>query len=301
MLLVIAVLATALPARAQSTFCYAKPGGSDSNDGSYWAFAKADIMACYDALPATGGVIFVMPGVGGQRVPACQPADPPGCGIWIMGPADPNYSHPPAGWRRRKTTLAIIGVAGNSTTILQRTPQVPIVAGGSADTNHPAIWLSAVESLHFENLSIAYPGVAIKISIDSNGDRNGSGGSQQLEFKNVSAHINQQVGLGPAVDVGSNTFWVWFRDFSLSGNAAECAYIAPDGLVRSSNMVTVTTKAAHPFAVGERVGIVGSTDATFEGTFSVGATTRTTFTYHQVGLDARSGGGQPPRIRTKLW
>ncbi len=288
--LFVALAISAAHADAQSSLCYAKPGGSDLNDGSYWAFAKADIMACYDALPATGGAIFVM-GSGSEGVPACKPSDPPGCGIWIMGQRDPNYAHPPAGWRRRKETVAIIGVAGNSTTILERTPQVPIVAGGAADTNHPAIWLSCVEAMHFENLSIAYPGVAIKLSIDSNGDRNGSGGSQQIEFKNVSAHINQQVGLGPTVDVGSNTFWVWFRDFSLSGNAAEFAYIAPDGLVRSSNTVTVRTKAAHPFTVGERVGIIGSSDATFEGTFTVTTTTPTSFSYRQPGQDSRSGGG----------
>lgn len=290
--LLIGFTLAASSAHAQSSFCYAKPGGSDLNDGSYWAFAKADIMACYDALPAAGGVIFVMDsGASGKGIPACKPTDPPDCGIWIMGRNDPNYAHPPAGWRRRKTTVAIIGVAGGSATILQRTPQVSIVAGGGRDTNHPAIWLSSVEAMKFENLAIAYPGMAIKLSIDSRGDRNGDGGSQQIEFKNISAHINQQVGLGPTVDVGSSTFWVWFRDFSLSGNAAEFAYIAPDGLVRSSNTVTVTTKAAHPFAVGERVGIVGAADASFEGTFLVTSSTRTTFTYQQAGLDAKSGGG----------
>ena len=101
------LLLTVVPAHAQSTLCYAKPGGNDQNDGSYWAFAKGDIMACYDALPAAGGVIFVMdPGAGGQGVPACKPTDPPGCGIWIMGQGDPNYAHPPAGWRRRKGTVS---------------------------------------------------------------------------------------------------------------------------------------------------------------------------------------------------
>ncbi|HEV2382721.1 MAG TPA: hypothetical protein VG206_23385 [Terriglobia bacterium] len=282
---------TAARARAQSPICYAAPGGNDLADGSYWAFAKADIMSCYDALPPTGGVIWLMESGVGEGVRACKPTDPPGCGIWIMGQGDPNYAHPPAGWRRRKTTVAIMGVAGGSATVLQRTPQVTISAGSGADTNHPAIWLSSVEAMTFENLSIAYPGVAVKLSIDSNGNRNGDGGSQQIEFKNVSAHINQSAGMGPAVDVGSNTFWVWFRDFSLSGNAAEFAYVAPDGLARSSGTVTVRTKAAHPFGVGERVGIVGAADATFDGTFTLTATTPTSFTYRQAGLNARSGGG----------
>ena len=293
------VLAGALPARAQSTFCYAKPGGNDSNDGSSWASPKADIMSCYDALPAAGGVIYVTQGMKGESVTACKLTEPPGCGIWIMGRGDPNFSHPPPGWRRRKFTVAIIGVAGNSATILSRNPQVPIVAGGSEDTHHPAIWLSSVEAMQFENLSVAYPGVAVKLSITSDGDRTYAGGSQQIEFKNFSAHINQRAGLGPTIDVGSNTFWTWFRDFSLSGNSAEAVMIASNGLVRSQNTVTVTSKTPHPFHVGDRVGVVGSTDATFEGTFNIASTTPTAFTYQQAGPDARSGEGAASSDRSQ--
>jgi hypothetical protein len=277
--------------RAQSPICFAAPGGSDLNDGSSWRFAKADIMACYDQLPSSGGSIYIADGGLGRPIKACTATDPPGCGIWIMGRGDPNYANPPAGWRLRKTTVAFRGFGGNSATILQRTPQVSIAAGSGSDTNHPSVWLSNVEAVLFENLAIAYPGVAIKISIDSNGDRNGEGGSQQIEFKNVSAQINQRAGLGPTVDVGSNTFWVWFRDFSFSGNAAEFAHVASSGLARSSNRVLVTTAKPHPFTVGERVGIIGADDSSFDGTFTVTAITPTSFSFRQTGPDGVSGGG----------
>jgi hypothetical protein len=290
--LLFTVMIATVSARAQSPVCYAAWGGSDVNDGSSWASAKADIMSCYDALPDAGGTIYIADGGAGYPIHACKTGDPAGCGIWIMGSGDPNFANPPAGWRRRKRTVAFRGCGGNSATIIQRTPQVSIAAGSGADTQHPAIWLSSVGAALFENIAIAYPGVAIKLSIDSNGNRNGDGGSQQIEFKNVSAHINQQPGLGPTVDVGSNTFWVWLRDFSLSGNAAEFAHIASSrGLVRSSGNVAVTTTKPHPFHVGERIGIVGATDASFDGTFTVSAVTRTTLSFKQAGLNAVSGGG----------
>jgi hypothetical protein len=171
-------------------------------------------------------------------------------------------------------------------------PEVPMLAGNNSDTNHPAIWLSSVESMRFENLSVAnYPGTAVKLSINSINGRNGEGGCQQIEFRNFSAHIDQHPGLGPTVDVGSSTFWVWFRDFAIGGNASEAVRIGPEGLVRSANIVTVTTRRPHPFRLGDRVGIVGTTDPTFEGTHKVTGTTATTFTYQQSGLDAQAGGG----------
>lgn len=57
-------------------------------------------------------------------------------------------------------------------------------------------------------------------------------------------------------------------------------------LTRASDVVTVTTSAAHGFAVGDIVVIAGVTPSTFNGTFgiqSVGSTT--TFTYNNAGVD----------------
>jgi hypothetical protein len=60
------------------------------------------------------------------------------------------------------------------------------------------------------------------------------------------------------------------------------ASIAPpskNGLTESGNTVTVTTTAAHDFAVGEAVTISGAVDNRYSGTFDITAVASTTFTY----------------------
>jgi hypothetical protein len=61
---------------------------------------------------------------------------------------------------------------------------------------------------------------------------------------------------------------------------------------RTSNVVTVTTSAAHGFAAGNTVHIDAVTDTTFNGTFTiVAAPTTTTFTYAQTDANGTSSGG----------
>ncbi len=63
--------------------------------------------------------------------------------------------------------------------------------------------------------------------------------------------------------------------------------------VRASNVVTITTSAAHDYTAGRSIVISGVGNATFNGTFTIVATpTATTFTYAQVLADASSTGGQ---------
>jgi hypothetical protein len=209
-----------VPSCAQSPICYAKPGGNDSDDGSYWAFAKADVMACYDALPPAGGTIYMM---GGSRafegIPACRVDDPYGCGIWIMGPNDPNYSHPPAGWRKAKP-VNFIGVGTNSQGPLTAAPQVSISAGSSTT---PGIWLSsATNSVSFENISLKYPIIDIQIGVDSNGASTALSGWILANFKNVAALNYGSFGstqAGPGVFItGGNSFGIYFDHCSIQGN-----------------------------------------------------------------------------------
>ncbi len=78
---------------------------------------------------------------------------------------------------------------------------------------------------------------------------------------------------------------------SVSG-ASTVAIAATNGAVRATNVVTITTTAAHSFAVGNTVTVTGVTDTTFSGSFTiVSVPTATTFTYAQTGADATSGGG----------
>ena len=174
---------TVVPGYAQSPICYAKPGGNDLNDGSYWAFAKADVMACYDALPPTGGTIYMMGGgKNGEGLPACKSSDPRGCGIWIMGKNDPNYPRPPWGWRKAKP-VTFVGVGVNVASQQGSIPQVHIAAGSTAS---PGIWLSSSNiSVSFENISMSYPNPSVQIGVDSNGKSTLTSGWVGASFHNI--------------------------------------------------------------------------------------------------------------------
>lgn len=179
--LLLSLMSAIVPVSAQSPLCYAKAGGNDSNDGSYWASAKADVMACYDALPPAGGTIYIMGGGKAyEGIPACKVDDPHGCGIWIMGRKDPNYAHPPPGWRRAKP-VQFIGVGVNSMSQQGAIPQV------SLGTGSPGIWLSSsTTSVSFENIFLSYPNPSVEIGIDSNGNNTALSGWIGAHFKNLS-------------------------------------------------------------------------------------------------------------------
>ncbi len=83
------------------------------------------------------------------------------------------------------------------------------------------------------------------------------------------------------------------QQFSASVSGAKTIAIATtSGAMRASNVVTITTAAAHGFAVGQTVTISGVTDTSFVGTFTiVTVPTTTTFTFSQTAADATSGGG----------
>ncbi len=68
--------------------------------------------------------------------------------------------------------------------------------------------------------------------------------------------------------------------------------IASNGAARTSNVVTITTTAAHNLIVGQVVIITGVTDTSFNGTFAIQTVpSTTTFTYSQTAGNATSGGG----------
>lgn len=104
----------------------------------------------------------------------------------------------------------------------------------------------------------------------------------------------------------------WFVNDVEGGNAAsgtistQGLYTAPSttlpptttlnitgtGAVRASNVVTITTTAAHNLVVGEPVTIAGVTDTSFNGLFTIASVpSTTTFTFSQAGSNATSGNG----------
>ena len=71
-----------------------------------------------------------------------------------MGSSDPNYSSPPAGWRKVKA-VSFVGMCGNNSNQQGNKPQVAIGAGSA---RAPGIWLSSMNtSVSFANLSVAIP------------------------------------------------------------------------------------------------------------------------------------------------
>jgi hypothetical protein len=201
------------------TICYASARGNDLSGGLSWGTAKGSIMGCYDAMKAAGGTIFFTDGgvYSGVPVSACKKTDPPGCGIWLMGPHDPNYKKPPPGWRRARPTN-FVGVGGswfgpNSHTA----PKVGVAAGGTADRNHPSIWLSAVNTLTFSNMVTFQSQRPVVLGEDSNHGRISTGTVAGITFTNVDPSVANVPGAGPGVDITGQSFWLWFRDCVFDG------------------------------------------------------------------------------------
>lgn len=270
-----------------ANLCYAATWGNDSNTGLSWGQALLHAMACYDQLPATGGTIFISDN-GAGPVPASSIS---GCGIWIMGSGDPNYSSPPTCWRQTKTGgVHFIGVGGDN-----NIGTVQIAAGGSADNLHPAFWFSGTNvNYSIEHLSDSnFPNVGVIIGCNSNFQCSDStGGASGVDFIDSSLQINGVAGAGPNVRIGSNSFWIRFLNSAVAGNFAETITIAT--LARASNVVTVTTSSAFTVTQYEHLGIENTSDPSFGGSFQVASVIDSThFTIANIGanVSATSFGG----------
>jgi hypothetical protein len=67
--------------------------------------------------------------------------------------------------------------------------------------------------------------------------------------------------------------------------------VAAKHAVRASNSVTIGNLTDHPFLDNDAITVSGMTDASFNGTFTIGSVTATSITYPQTAADAVSGGG----------
>ena len=75
--------------------------------------------------------------------------------------------------------------------------------------------------------------------------------------------------------------------------------------VRASNSVIISNLTGHPFIVNDAITVMGMTDSSFDGDFTISAVTDTSITYSQTAADATSGGGvvfgkRALRLRHKL-
>ncbi|HEY7372098.1 MAG TPA: hypothetical protein VIF57_07945 [Polyangia bacterium] len=209
------------------TTYYVSPSGSDSNDGLSWDTPVKTILKAYDLMPGSGGTIYIADGswVGGEV--ANQ-------GIWIVGPDDPAYSSPPAGWRQGKARVHFIGIGtGTSPIVIQfgRPGAASVVGGRPTDTTQgwvrdsmkPAIWISGwSEPMRFSNLNFPYVQVGARLGVGTDNvsrDRM----TALIDFDNVNflAFVDggTDQGAGPLVDSGY-AFWITWRRSSFLAYAS---------------------------------------------------------------------------------
>jgi len=79
-------------------------------------------------------------------------------------------------------------------------------------------------------------------------------------------------------------------DYNVASNQITFTYFSIASIARVAKYVTVTA-AGHAFNEGDTVNIVGVTDTSFNGTFTITSKTDSTITYFQTGTDASSSGG----------
>lgn len=219
-LILFALLALALPAQERADL-YVSPAGNDANTGFNLTSAKRTMFAALTSLPggsarrllSGSGTVHVAPGL----------SEPYGF-VWLMGPQDPNYAHPPAGWLRcNGCTTNVVGMPNATWGPNGHKPVVGVSAGGNQNNDQPAIWLSATQLAHnFSNLGFQYPGRSVVIGECSNHARSGCGVSGVV-FDNVSSLIMNKPTSGPCTDITGGSFWIWLKDYGCSGNAYKAA------------------------------------------------------------------------------
>src|SRR5713226_4663491 len=119
---------------------------------------------------------------------------------------------------------------------------------------------------------------------------NGTSGGGTVSAGTVKWFVNNVEGGNPAS--GTISTLGLYTAPSTTPPPATTVNITSTGAVRASNVVTITTTAAHNLAIGQVATISGVTDASFNGTFTIASVpSTTTFTFSQVGSNASSGNG----------
>ena len=270
---------------------YVSVGGNDSNDGLGVDTAKATMFAALCALPRASclrspyaygtGTVYVL-----GAVPFGGPATSQG-GFWVMGDADPNYTKPLTGWAHLTGSIYVkcidpdFGASGGI-------PQCGEHWGNPRNRNQPAVWVSASNtSIKIEGFGFQYPARGWVLGECS--DNSTNCGVQNVAFKDCTIGLNQIAGNGPAIEVRHQSFWNYFDHSGGGGNAAEVWRLVT--LLRSRNVLTITTASKHDIPVGGHASIYSTSDATFNGTCTAKGVTATTITCDFAGHDGPAKGG----------
>jgi hypothetical protein len=211
----------ALKTFSSDSIRYVSSNGFDTNDGLSQGTAQYTIYAAACSLPggncstqtSGSGTVFCLD--------ICRANPTSGAGIQFMGPIDPNYSSPPAGWLKisGQQAIAVIGVVAQNGGTGPEPPKAYVIGGSGADINHPGLWISGTNvSMLFQNLVFQYPGRPIVIGEDSNHGRSGlTGGVQGVTLWNIGENPNSVAGLGPGIDIVGGSFWNTYEWISAAG------------------------------------------------------------------------------------
>jgi hypothetical protein len=212
----------AVEPKSSDAVIYVSPNGNDSADGLSWGSAKQTLYAAVSAVEnATvgGGTIYVAANT------ACG-GPVSGQGLWLIGDNDSAHTSPPSGWIYAEWPLRIIGVGTTTWYGNASGSAVNLNCGSGTTANEPGLWLSGTNRpFYFANLYFPLnDSSGLRLGIDTTGSRsNNNSGANSVVFDNVQfgAAINGTA--GPAVDIGNNVFWVWFRHSTFNADTSATA------------------------------------------------------------------------------
>jgi hypothetical protein len=229
---------------------WAGPAGDDTNNGLTYNTRKKTLLGAYDALPATGGTIYVEDGTYVGGTVANQ-------GIWLMSTVDPNYglagypggTNPTLnGWRSLKN-VKWQGIGGRSGVFIKE--PVSIVFGGqpgqnwAADPNKPAIWISDGNGTpqSFKNLAIegAYRSVVLGRPSDRSNAVDPFVANIEFDCCEIATQGTNVSGVGPTVETGMCIFCSFTRCCISSWGSNGIAY-APHSITAEEAGACILTK-----------------------------------------------------------
>jgi hypothetical protein len=208
----------ATEAKNTDAVLYVSPNGSDSNDGLSWGSAKQTLYAAVSAVENStvgGGTIYVAANA------ACG-GPVAGQGLWLVGDNDSAHTNPPSGWIYAEWPLRIIGVGTTTWYGNASEAGVNLNCGSGTTANEPGLWLSGTNRpFYFANLSFPVNYSSdLRMGIDTTGNRTSNTGATSVVFDNVQFGEQTNSISGPAVDIGSNVFWVWFKHSTFNANSS---------------------------------------------------------------------------------
>ena len=202
----------ALKPQTSDAVQYASPNGNDSNDGLSVGTAKLTIVGAYNALPATGGTIYVSGGVSGTNPVQCTATA--GQGLGIASSLDPNFTSMPEvlnniQWVKAKnSTVAILGVSATFAPSNAKVGSATQVSCGNSSTK--AVVLAGVGNITIQH--IAFRGSSgLQFGFDSNGSRTDTsvaGNTIDVVFQYNDIRTDCGTSCGPPLDIAGG---IWYE------------------------------------------------------------------------------------------